>query len=64
VDLEQEQSNYLLSTLSEEILAQVMDFIEDLPEDTPYSTLKERLLKTHTPSPSSRSWSSCSRLGS
>jgi hypothetical protein len=25
-----------------------MDGIEDLPEDTPYSTLKERLLMTHT----------------
>jgi hypothetical protein len=48
VDTEQEQLDYLLSALPEEILAPVMDVLEDLPEDTPYSTLKERLLKTHT----------------
>jgi hypothetical protein len=37
----------LLAALPEEVLAQVMDVIEDLPEDTPYTTLKERLLETH-----------------
>jgi hypothetical protein len=35
VDTEQEQSDYLLSALSEEVLAQVMDVIVDLPEVTP-----------------------------
>jgi hypothetical protein len=40
VDIEQEQSDYLLSTLPEEVLAQVKDVIEVLPEDTPYFTLK------------------------
>jgi hypothetical protein len=47
-DTEQEQSDHLLAALPEEVLAQVMDVIEDLPEDTPYFTLKERLLETHT----------------
>jgi len=48
VETEQEQSDHLLAALPEEVLAQVMDVIEDLPEDTPYTTLKERLLETHT----------------
>ncbi len=48
VDTEQEQSDHLLAALSDEVLAQVMDVIEDLPEDTPYTTLKERLLEKHT----------------
>jgi hypothetical protein len=48
VDTEQEQSDHLLAALPEEVLAQVMDVIEDLPEDTPYTTLKDRLLETHT----------------
>jgi hypothetical protein len=48
VDDEQEQSDHLLAALSEEVLAQAMDVMEYLPEDMPYSTLKEQLLETHT----------------
>jgi hypothetical protein len=63
VESELEQNDYLLSALPEEIPAPVMDVLEDLPEDTPYSTLKDCLLKTHS-SLISISWSSCPRLGS
>jgi hypothetical protein len=62
VDTEQEQSDHLLAALSEEVLAQVMDVIEDLPEDTPYTTLS--ICWRRTPSPTSRSWSSSSSWGS
>ncbi len=48
MDTEQEQSDYLLFYLPEEVMAQAMDFIEDLPEDTAHSALKESLLETHT----------------
>jgi hypothetical protein len=38
----------LLAAMPEKILVQVMDMVDNVPEDFPYDTLKSRLLETHT----------------
>jgi hypothetical protein len=38
----------LLAAMPEKILDQVMDVVDNIPEDIPYDTLKSRLLESHT----------------
>jgi hypothetical protein len=38
----------LLAAMPEKILDQVMDVVDNIPEDFPYDILKSRLLETHT----------------
>ena len=38
----------LLAAMPEKILDQVMDVVDNIPEDFPYDTLKSRLLESHT----------------
>jgi len=38
----------LLAAMPERILDQVMDVVDNIPEDFPYDTLKSRLLESHT----------------
>lgn len=49
-DITQEQAmfDHLLSALPEDVIAAVMDVLEEAGDEQPYTILKERLLETHT----------------
>lgn len=44
----------VLSALPEDVIAAIMDVLEDAGEDTPYTTIKNRLMETHVLSDSEK----------
>jgi hypothetical protein len=44
---QQVQFNYVLLVLPEDMVGQILDFVEAAPEATPYTFLKARILETH-----------------
>ena len=51
---ELEMFDNVLSALPEDVIAAIMDVLEDAGEETPYTTIKDRLMETHVLSDSEK----------